>query len=407
MSKQNRDGEYESDDDNVHYADEEFHDEEEDGNGNEAGTKEEPPRREFKYSTANMKQTTNWKKWCLIFLTFLIMAAFMIALSILMQKIFFSDVSDNAPFVPEKDPNATFKENKVFINTACSRGTISSDEGRRCREACEPQFSSCCDPFNEFERPKAIGRVLSDSTFGENTTTPEKDLSQCSLDQELAGCVAYAKCQTVLTHSGNRTFDPAPATLSELCSEHRLKEDPVSCQQVCRPVRCCYSEGNDNCMADDFAICLDYAPCQNLRKGMILHTAPDVLDEMCEWQQPDCNTFCERAKCCGDPQSSCLQQNFMACLTYAPCKHVTRTNIELHPQFNTVPRPPDELLESCGLYHELMQRVPKEHLPATHSCMDLCSEVKCCWSHIPSENCFNKDPLGCLAWEQQCQILFE
>jgi hypothetical protein len=407
-----------SDDGNVHYP-EEFQDEEPVDSYrapvNRAPApqfdQEEtaPPRREFKYSTANMNQTRPWKKYCLILLAFLFMLAIMIALSMLMSMLFFSDTSDNAAFVPEKDPNGTFPEEKMFVNQVCSSGTIKSDEGRRCRDACEPQFFECCDAFDEYdiyeiEKEASEANVdTEDTNFGSDASVAEKDWSECTLDKELAGCMAYAKCQTL----GIKVVDPAPSTLSVLCSEKHLSQDPVSCQELCKPVRCCYSDSNDNCMAADFDICSDYAPCQNLRTGYILHTAPDDLDEMCLWQQPECTEKCELAKCCGDPDSSCLQNNFMACLTYVPCNDFTRTEIKLAPQFGVVKKPTNELLDACGEYSDLLANIAAVHMPSTHSCMDLCDEVKCCWSSLPGENCFFSDPLGCLAWEQQCQVLFQ
>jgi hypothetical protein len=143
-----------------------------------------------------------------------------------------------------------------------------------------------------------------------------------------------------------------------------------------------------------------------LRDGYVLPTASDDLDIQCLWQQPECAQECEKAKCCGDPKSTCLQDNFMSCLTYAPCNDVTATKITLAPQFGVLEKPTAELVRACGEYHELKSAVKADSLPADHDCHELCSAALCCWSTDHQENCFFEDPLGCLAWEQQCQVLF-
>ena len=363
---------------------------------------EEAPRREFKYSTADLNEDGKCKKYCIILMTMLFMVAIMVALSMLMQHFFFSDTSDNQPYTPERDPNGTFPLDKQDIDQSCSSGTLKADEGRRCEEACKPQFFECCDPFDEFDLYNASKSEQDDtSTFGQDSEG-EVDYSQCTLDTDIRGCMAYAKCQAL-----GDVIDPAPATLPVLCSQHHLDLDPVSCQELCKPVRCCYSSGTDNCMADDFGTCMDYAPCQNLREGYVLPTASDDLDINCLWQQPECKEECEKAKCCGDPKSTCLQDNFMSCLTYAPCNDVTTTKITLAPQFGVLEKPTSELVAACGEYHELKSAVKADALPANHKCSELCSAVLCCWSTDLAENCFFEDPLGCLAWEQQCQVLFQ
>ena len=408
----------EEDDDNVFDAEEdEYADEYEEA---DEPLPEQPPRREFKYSTADMDESKPWKKYCLIFLLFCAMILFMIGLSMLLQHFFFSDVSDNAPQYPERPENATFREDKQLIDQMCSRGTLATDNGERCRDACLPQFFECCDPFDEFDLYQIVNEKdeedknekLRPNTTAAPTLAPTttayyqnqtRHLGNCSLDTELRGCMSYAKCQAV-----GKKIEPAPSTLPVLCNLHNLDLDPVSCKELCKETRCCYSDGKDNCLADNFDICMDYAPCQNLRSTYVLETAPDDLDQACFWQQPECNQICEKAKCCGDPKSSCLQDNFLSCLTYAPCTGVTRTEIVVAPQFSVVPNPPRELVAACEAKHELMDgnRLPAVDEFSTTSCHDLCVTAKCCWAG-PEENCFFQDPLGCLAWEQQCQVLKE
>ncbi len=409
------------DDDNVHYVDDDhFHDEPL-NNNYENPLPEEQPRRQFKYSTANMREDSKMKKWCCIFMTFVLMLGFMIALSMIMQHYFFSETSDNAPAAPVIDENATFNEEKATINAACARGTYNEDDGQRCQQYCLPQFFECCDPFGEYDAMKNITRNVTENAdnggWGANRTM---DLTNCSLDKELRGCVSYSRCQAVgeyelhqKSENGNErtvSIEPAPATLSVLCSFENLDKDPVSCESLCEDVACCYSKGPDNCMAESFDICLDYAPCQNLRpeRPLILETAPDDLDVQCLWQQPSCTQACRKAECCGNPSSACLQLDFISCLTYAACTNVTTTNIQLAPQYSQLPKVTEEVVSACGEHNALSELYSKEQMQqhaSFKSCTDLCEPARCCWTNGEA-NCFFEDPLGCLAWEQECQTLF-
>jgi len=411
-------------DDNVYYGnDEQFQDEENGDDDYGSPVPEEAPRREFKYSTANLTEEGRWKKYCKIFLIFALFMAAMIGLSMLMQFIFFKDMSDNAPIEYERDPLSAFPEDKYKVDQACSTGTIASDGGRRCADMCQPQFFECCDPFNEFDlygtksAPTAAPSVarsvalnITETQTSSPTTAPtffvnqteRAALGNCSLDANVRGCVSYAKCQAL-----GKQFDPAPGPLAEYCSEHQLAQGGETCRDLCKLVKCCYSDGDDNCLADNFDICMDYAPCQNLRDGINLPAAPLDLDRQCLYQTPDCRQACEKAQCCGDPNSLCLRQNFAACLTYAPCSEATRTTITIHPQFNHLPPPPKTLPLACREYHDSLPRNQPDLNAATpkESCQELCAKASCCWASDKSKNCFFKDPLGCTAWEQQCQVV--
>jgi hypothetical protein len=376
--------------------------------------------RKHKYSTANMHQTGKWTKWCKIFAMFLLFIAFMIGISILFNHFFFGDQSDNGPQVTQRPQNATFPKDKHEVDEACSRESMVMDEGALCQEACAPQFFKCCDPFDELQlynytevadtSGNSTGN-LTDAELARTEITDEKnttfldgydnfDDTTCSFDTELRGCMSYAKCQAL----GGQA-DPAPATLPDLCSLDRLKKDAGSCQELCRKLDCCYSLGSDNCMADKFDLCMDYAPCQNLRSlddpAGVLPTAPRTLDYDCYWQQPECAETCAAAKCCNDATSSCFQSNFMACLTYSPCNNVTDVSVTLTPQFSVVKKPPNEIVFACNAHKEAVLK------PTTKSCEDYCGEAACCWDGDPKKNCFQKDPLGCLAWDAQCQVLLD
>lgn len=224
----------------------------------------------------------------------------------------------------------------------------------------------------------------------------------CALDNELAGCVRYAKCQAL-----TKKVDAAPSTLEDMCSLDQLKIDPGSCQSICdQSAACCYATDETNCVASEFDRCLDYAPCQNLRslknvQGLV-PSAPRSLDHDCYYQQQACLDNCTIAECCGNRNSFCFSNNFISCLTYAPCNNITSTSIHVPKQFNYVDKPPNELLSACNPAQTTVV-MPGGSMP----CTDLCSTVACCWASDLNQNCFMDDPLGCLAWMDQCQILLK
>lgn len=379
-----------------------------------------PPEqpRKHKYSTANVNETGKWKKWCCICCIFLLFMAFMIGLSMLFDHFFFGDTSDNGPMDMQRPENGTFSKDKRVVDAACGRTTFLDDGGALCQETCVPQYFECCDPFDEF----TLYNFTKNETiteYNQNDTSSHKyDLSDpkntsfmdaydefdnltCSFDQETRGCMAYAKCQAL---SGQA--DPAPNNLPEMCSLETLTtKGEKNCKEVCRKLDCCYSSGSDNCLAEKFDLCMDYAPCQNLRilenpHGLV-ETAPLDLDNDCYWQLPSCFESCEKAKCCADPtEDSCFEYNFLSCLTYSPCTNVTDVNIVLPPQFSHVPKPPERIIYACDANHE------KELLPASESCEEMCAGAACCFADATVvNNCFSLDPLGCMAWSAQCQVL--
>jgi hypothetical protein len=415
-----------------------------------------PPQRQFKYSTANMNEEGRCRKYTKIILLFLLFLGFMIGLSMLMQHFFFGDESDNGPGIQPRNDNGTFPLDKQEVDSACSRGIYQTDNGLRCREACDPVFFECCDPFDEFDlynvtvnettvfetdddmegrfNPDDSHRNSTDEANGnnsngkENTNTTDmedntdediptnngirhldrhddapvsvleqaEENQQCTFDQDVRGCMSYAKCQAI----GGQA-DPAPSTLPEICSLEQLEKDPEGCHDLCRKVECCYSANSDNCLAQKFDICMDYAPCQNLRPYVTVETAPRTLDYDCYWQQIGCFQTCEKAECCGQPMSSCFRDNFLSCLTYAPCTAVTTTKITIQPQFNYLPQPPAELIYACNAHKETVLE------PTPKTCAEYCEAAACCWNGNQDENCFHNDPLGCIAWEAQCQMLLD
>jgi hypothetical protein len=450
----------------------------------QAGSYEAEPdeRRKFKYSTADMNSSGRCRKYCCIFLLFMLFFLIMIGLSMLFQWLFFNKgATDNAAQDPERDANSTFPANKGFIDQVCSTGTFDADEGSRCREACEPQFFACCDPFLEFKNivlvrdnstsPSAApssstmaptsgaptsgptlfptsgptvfstfaptiftflqkskaptsaptlpltdapspypsegeqeaelsrGEEIGTDDVNNNSVYPLSDddpLLQCSFDQDPRGCMSYAKCQAI-----GGLIDPAPSTLPILCAAEGLERDRTSCEEACRRARCCWAEPGDNCLARNFDICIDYAPCQNLRVSdvFIVETAPDDLDQACFLELPECYETCAEAECCGDPDSSCFRENFISCLTFAPCTNVTITNIAIPPMYAVVSEPPALLKYACNADNESILE------PTDKTCAEYCQESACCREEDQFANCFNFDPLGCVQWEHQCQMV--
>jgi len=291
---------------------------------------------------------------------------------------------------------SAFPFDKLDIDWACS-STNYLLEPTVCEDVCVPQFFKCCDPFGTYSSTETITNV----TFLEGFENWQPESGSCSFDTELRGCMSYSQCQVIAG-----TIDAAPGNLPDVCSLENIAQDPEPCTAICRPLECCYSPNNaDSCLAENLQICMAYAPCQNLRTlnsntNNVLETAPRVLDFDCYWQQPTCTEFCEKAKSCGDPNSRTLQENFMACLTYAPCNDVTSTHIRVAPQFNTVSQPPSDLVYACNATNAETVVEPMEQ-----SCQEYCAEAACCWDEDIGRNCFFEDPLGCLAWEAQCQGL--
>jgi hypothetical protein len=361
-------------------------------------------RRDFQYSTANVKRHGWCYKFCCIFLLFMLFFAISTIISMLIQKLFFDD--DGAaedPIIPDRDLNATFPRDRSFINRVCGMGMVDVDGGARCREDCEPQFSECCYPFLDLKVLNFTSFLeVTNATLPPHVETEDQDIlllrqQECSISKELQGCLSYAKCQAV---KNNNRIDPAPASLPHLCGEMGLHTDPDSCEDICRGARCCFNDEGESCLADNLDICMDYAPCQNLRDNTNnLMTAPYDLDENCYLRLPECEETCKQAACCSDPTSRCYQENFMACLTYAPCNNVSETvSITVPEIFSRLPMPPTELIFACDEKQTVLEQ---EHL---EPCATYCEQASCCYESNQDANCFHEDPLGCLLWHQHCQV---
>jgi len=380
---------------------ESFHDEEnEEDYGN---------RREWKYSTAGIKQRGVWFKYCCILIFFLIAFAIFAAISKLFQRFFEDPGAPPAPDYTRRPDNETFQADKEHIDKVCSAGRVQQDRGLRCREFCEPQYTACCDPF---PRDKAYNFTNVNNAL--NVTSVDTDivfthpdfmhLNDCPVEENLRGCASYSKCSAL-----KNVVEPAPQTLPFLCSAEGRERDEQSCTAACRKARCCYDEGGLSCLADNFEICMDYAPCQNLRDlertnpDSVLTVAPDDLDQQCLWKLPSCNAHCEKARCCSDPNSRCLQENFIACMTYSACEDSTiGWNMTIPPMYNFLPQAPAEMIYACN-ERDYSDNPDLIEMIQPDSCPEYCEQVACCYQQHPQDNCFHKDPLGCQAWHQHCQ----
>lgn len=171
-----------------------------------------------------------------------------------------------------------------------------------------------------------------------------------------------------------------------------LAAERGSCEEACLPAECCYEKTTESCQASKLLMCLDYAPCQNLRDDAVIVPAPENLDEIClskiSGDEADfglCDDTCAKASCCVDLDlgDNCLSTDFINCLTYASCAFWT---LELNT--DVVPPAPEELTEVCSI-DSLMSEVPTRE-----ECSTLCEPASCC-TEFGEDNCFASDPFGC------------
>ena len=348
-------------------------------------------------------------KWCCILLFFLLCLLIFAAISTLFEKIFFDDdgpVPESE--YPKRSDNDTFPSNKELIDNVCSAGTFELDRGVRCREYCEPMYTSCCDPFPKYETYDftSVYDALNSTMPPSADVFDDNDflhLNNCEYGEHLRGCTTYGKCSAL-----RDKLDSAPGTLPYMCSEEGLAQDPGSCAAVCQKVACCFDETGSSCLAGNMDICMDYAPCQNLRTrhdpSQLVPVAPDDLDRVCLWKLPLCYEYCEKARCCTDTNSRCFQENFMSCLTYAPCEDGSDINITIPRIYNDdLPQAPAELMYACG--EKKPENAEVSELIQPDTCPEYCEQAACCYQPTPAYNCFHKDPLGCLAWHDYCQTV--
>ena len=369
---------------------------------------EEEGAKQWKYSTAGIKQRGIWVKYCCIALMFLIMACIFAAISYFFEKLFQDPGPPDEPERLKRPDNATWPFEKDDIDQSCNSNALAVDRAVKCQEYCEPRYSACCDPFplTKSYNFSAVDEALNYSRPEEFEYPPGDDLfhlNNCQAGDNLRGCASYAKCAAL-----KGVLEPAPVSLPQQCNEEGLALDPGNCESICRKARCCFDEQGLSCLTENFEVCMDYAPCQNLRQPNnavreILPIAPADLDELCWSQLESCNDHCEKARCCTDPNSRCLQENFVACLTYAACEDAPSAawNITIPPMYNLLPVAPAEMEYACGELDVESEALREIIQPG--SCAEYCEQAACCFQDNPGDNCFHEDPLGCYAYFFHCQ----
>ena len=349
-------------------------------------SEEGPPRRQHKYSTANLQPERPWKRYFLIFLTVLVIIVIMVLLSIFLQRLFDPDEEDDWDDSSDNNANGTNADDDMdgiggvltgvslllpktsdFMDDVCSRAKVSGTAAERaaCEDACAPA-NDCCS----------------------NNST-------CFAEQ-VTGCMTYAPCQAL--DSAN---EPTPAFLDRLCSLDSLATNRAECEQACSAMECCYMDA-DSCQSSKFWTCLDFAPCQNLRlpEGTapedsinFVGAAPASLDDECREDEGTCGRTCKEATCCSDSNSACYRDNFISCLTYATCNQQedSTAKVSVEPANNLVPAAPDDLEDLC-----LLSQI--SDAAGSEACATACAPAACCFEDGAS-GCFGTDPLGCLGYQ--------
>jgi hypothetical protein len=67
--------------------------------------------------------------------------------------------------------------------------------------------------------------------------------------------------------------------------------------------------------------------------------------------------------------------------------------------YAVVSEPPALLKYACNADNESILE------PTDKTCAEYCQESACCREEDQFANCFNFDPLGCVQWEHQCQMV--
>jgi len=259
---------------------------------------------------------------------------------------------------PQKE--SPFPETKAYIDSICS----SFNDTSLCEDVCAP--AECC------------------------TTSGRKSC----LSEYADSCLAYAKCHGVVEIE--ILAPPAPLNLPEICARDNLTD----CSEACHDAKCCFEEDMESCQATHLLTCLDYAPCQVLNTRSRLRPADtSSLIEMCSLSgdetipSEECMGACRGASCCwADGDDSCLQTNFMECMTYSPCNE-----FDFRKPNNMVDPPTANIERVCSVDSVLTQE-------GYAKCQAQCNEGWCCNAAREPYNCFAEDPFGCLYY-QQCEIL--
>jgi len=247
------------------------------------------------------------------------------------------------------------------LGDVCARASNSSniELARECLQECDKAL--CCTlPIDGHQN----------NTSSSATTTPSN--KNCVADhpdiceQYEVACSQYDPAEggggnSVLHYRGQK-IPPAPAILSDVCSEDTLAnggEDARSdCEALCFEYdNCCQQH---QCKTNNEDACSSYDPCtilmytafystyeqdaevitkQMAQQMQILSPAPSELADVCDQNallygglsaRSDCTSLCANFEdCCTD--DACLANNTDACATYEPCENLLQPEIILDP----------------------------------------------------------------------------
>lgn len=319
----------------------------------------------FKYSTAELSDSSCRNSRCCLITVGIICLIVAVALSIMMIKIFEKNDKENRADSPTLAPTAVgggqpgvtlFQLPRETVEGArCPLGEANSNS---CRNTCS-EFD-CCDPLSEddcymynpdgclnYRRchatnsgiqipPANLGSICSPASVASNRQQCENACASvaCCWESDVTcydkfyACLDYSPCQNLRPR--NRV-PAAPADVEKFCDSTQTGSisQPTACEDACRVAECCWSKGADNCLETDLLTCMTYSPCSQLSlpaAGNTVTLPPPSLRNDCSvafinsGNTANCETSCSAGACCLVPDSSCFQQDPLACLAYEPCR---------------------------------------------------------------------------------------
>ena len=131
-----------------------------------------PPRRQHKYTTADLQPERPWKRYFLTCLACLVIIVIMVLLSLFLQRLFdppededWNDDNNNANNNTITDDDqagavsgiaSLLPKNSDFLDDVCAEAKLSTPEGKQaCEDACAPAVD-CCDPYSNNRKVLAL-----------------------------------------------------------------------------------------------------------------------------------------------------------------------------------------------------------------------------------------------------------
>ena len=319
----------------------------------------------FEYSTAELADSSCRTTNCCLITVAIICLVVAIVLSVVMMKVFADKDAENRGPPPTMAPTtveeasqpglALFKLPRETVEESrCSLGQQTSDA---CRSTCED--FDCCDPtlqgscfqYNpdgclNYKRchattsgiqipPENLASICSPESVASNRESCEDACaivsccwkSDVTCYDKFYSCLDYSPCQNLRAAS---RVAAATDDLAKFCSSAQNSvTQATDCEEACMVAECCWSSGDDNCLETDLLACLTYFPCQQLTlpgSGNTVKLPSASIRNDCSVVLIDsgvtssCETSCAPGTCCLDEESSCFDQDPLACLTYEPCR---------------------------------------------------------------------------------------